>query len=355
MPKTVAAVASPRCATLRWVSSRCSSPPSSRQSCVRPPRRPRRDRAGMSTDAALRGRVYGSCPFVDTATVDARGSRTRPGARAGAPARAADHHLLPGARERARVPSTDGPTSSQAGRAGGAGPLPRDLLQPRRRPGRRTTTRRTSSGGRPRATSSSRRPIPVTTSRRHHQGGARDQRDQVRDARFVLDHVLALNRVAVARRWSRWAPRSQAHRGRRSLDGRAHDARTGVGLLPRSPGQGRGRPRRRVGEPTRGPDPAPSGPILFAHATYDVAVPFQSPARLPRRQRSPKYLLEVRFPVAGVVAHLLPFFPGFGATWVDVGHVVDEFLAAYLAGDRSARSGIAAAARARFLHLSAAR
>ncbi len=60
---------------------------------------------------------------------------------------------------------------------------------------------------------------------------------------------------------------------------------------------------------------------------------------------TPKYLLEVRFPVGGVLAHLLPFFPGYGATWVDVGRVVDEFLDAYLRGDRASRRRILTSAR----------
>ena len=196
---------------------------------------------------------------------------------------------------------------------------------------------------------------PVTTRAGITKVVLADQRNQVRDARFVLDHVLALNRSRVANGGlgglldtRRIAAAGHSMGGLTTLalvSDCCRDRRIKSAVVLAGVSENPGGPKIRH----------PRGPILFAHAPYDVAVPFQESQHAYRAASVPKYLLQVRFPVAGVVAHLLPFFPGFGDTWVDVGHVVDQFLAAYLAGDRSARSGIAAAARARFLHLSAAR
>ncbi len=154
MPKTVAAVASPRCAAPLWVSSRCSSPPSSRQ-WRPPPRRPRRDRAGMSPRRDTPW-AFGSCP-----------SSTR----RDRPPLIRTRRYPPPARRRARCrpPSTTRrrvrPRSRQP-----TAPTSRKPTRPLRRPatslssssatarpGRPTTTPRPSSGGRPRAMPSSRR------------------------------------------------------------------------------------------------------------------------------------------------------------------------------------------------------
>ena len=196
---------------------------------------------------------------------------------------------------------------------------------------------------------------PVTTRAGITKVVLADQRNQVRDARFVLDHVLALDRTPVADGGlgglldrHRIAAAGHSMGGLTTLalvSDCCRDRRIKAAVVLAGVSENPGGPKIRH----------PSGPIFFAHAPYDVAVPFQECRHAYRAASMPKYLLQVRFPVAGVVAHLLPFFPGFGDTWVDVGHVVDQFLAGYLAGDRSARSGIAAAARARFLHLSAAR
>ena len=196
---------------------------------------------------------------------------------------------------------------------------------------------------------------PVTTRAGITKATLADQHDQVRDAEYVLDHVLALNRKRVADGGlgglldtKRIAAAGHSMGGLTTLalvSDCCRDRRIKSAVVLAGVSENPGGPKIRH----------PRGPILFAHAPYDVAVPFQESRHAYRAASVPKYLLQVRFPVAGVVAHLLPFFPGFGDTWVDVGHVVDQFLAAYLADDRSARSGIAAAARARFLHLSAAR
>ena len=134
----------------------------------------------------------------------------------------------------------------------------------------------------------------------------------MRDARFVLDHVLALDRTPVAD----GGLGGLLERARIAAAGHSMGGLTSLALVSDCC-----RDRRikaavvlaGVSENARGPKIRhPSGPIFFAHAPYDVAVPFQRVVAYAYRAAAPKYLLQVRFPVAGVVAHLLPFFPGFG-------------------------------------------
>jgi dienelactone hydrolase len=194
---------------------------------------------------------------------------------------------------------------------------------------------------------------PVTTRAGITKVTVADQREQVRDAEYVLDHVLVLDRTPVADGGlgglldpKRIAAAGHSMGGLTTLalvSRCCRDPRIKAAVVLAGVSVNHGGPKIHH----------PSGPILFAHALYDVAVPFQESQLAYRGASDPKYLLQVRFPVAGVVAHLLPFFPGYGSTWVDVGRVVDQFLAGYLAGDRSARPGIAEAAHTRFLHLNA--
>jgi dienelactone hydrolase len=194
---------------------------------------------------------------------------------------------------------------------------------------------------------------PVSSSSGPTKVTARDQREQVRDARFVLDRVLALDRRPVARggldgllRRKRIAAAGHSMGGLTTLalvsdccrDRRVKAAVVLAGVAE----NGDGGPGIR--------DPA--GPILFAHATLDFAVPYRESERTFAAAGRPKYLLEIRFPIGGVLAHLIPFASGLGQISTSVAGVVDDFLAGYLRRDRAARAEIPAVARSdRFLKL----
>jgi fermentation-respiration switch protein FrsA (DUF1100 family) len=176
--------------------------------------------------------------------------------------------------------------------------------------------------------------------------GNRDQRDQVRDARFVLDRVLHLDRRRVRdggfgglldRRHIGVAGHSQGGYTTLALvSDCCRDPRVDAALVLAGVTEVDGGPRLRN----------PSGPILFAHATLDLAVLFRESERAYARAGRPKYLLEIRLPVGGVVGHVLPFFTGAGRVSDAVAGTLDDFLAGYVRGDRSARREIPVAARA---------
>jgi dienelactone hydrolase len=179
-----------------------------------------------------------------------------------------------------------------------------------------------------------------------------DQREQVRDARFVLDRLLALARGPSAAGGLGGAidPRHVAAVGH-SLGGFTalalvsdccRDRRVDAAVVLAGVAVNAGGPALRH----------PAGPILFAHAPLDIAVPYEHSRFSFRHAGRPKYLLEVDLPIGGVASHVLPFVPAGGAVATGVAHVVDDFLARYLGRDRSAGARIAADARAgRFLRL----
>ena len=271
MPKTVAAVASPRCAALLWVSSRCSSPPSSRQ-WRPPPRRPRRDRAGMSPRRDTPW-VYGSCPS-STRRDRPRPIRTR---RYPPPARRRARCRPPSTTRRRVRPRSRHPTA----------PTSRKPTRPLRRPatsrssssatvrrGRPTTTRATLERWAAEGYAVVAPTYPATSRAGITEATVRDQRDQVRDARFVLDHVLALDSTPV----TEGGLGGLLDRRRIAAAGHSMGGLTSLALVSRCC-----RDRRvkaavvlaGVSENQHGPRiRRPTGPIFFAHATYDIAVPF---------------------------------------------------------------------------------
>jgi dienelactone hydrolase len=187
---------------------------------------------------------------------------------------------------------------------------------------------------------------PVSSTSGPTEVGYRDQRDQVRDARYVLDRVLALNRVPVRKGGfdghldpKRVAVAGHSMGGLTTLalvsdccrDRRVKAAVVLAGVAENEDG----------GPVIRDP----SGPILFAHSTLDFAVRYRESKRAFAAASRPKYLLEIRFPIGGVLAHLLPVTPGLGQVSTTVAAVVDDFLAGYLRRDRAARSEIPAVAR----------
>jgi len=197
---------------------------------------------------------------------------------------------------------------------------------------------------------------PVTSIAGPTDVGYADQRDQVRDARFVLDRVLALNRVSVPDGGlgglldpKRIAAAGHSMGGLTTLalvSDCCRDRRVKAALVLAGVSQGRD------GPPVR----HPAGPILLAHGRFDIAVPFTDSVRAYAGARTPKYLLEIRFPIAGVLGHLLPFFPAAGRLSSSVARVLDDFLAGYLRGDRPARPALVTAARSRkYLRLRSAR
>jgi dienelactone hydrolase len=182
--------------------------------------------------------------------------------------------------------------------------------------------------------------------------GYRDQPDQVRDARFVLDRALALDRVGLAD----GGLDGLLDRKRIAVAGHSLGGLTTLALVSDCC-----RDRRvkaavvlaGVAENDDGPVVRhPAGPILFAHSTLDFAVPYKHSERTYRDAGRPKYLLEIRFPIAGVLGHLAPFAAGFGKLSTAIAGVVDDFLAGYLKRDRAARSEIPGVARSdRYLRL----
>ncbi|HEY8217229.1 MAG TPA: hypothetical protein VIH82_08845 [Acidimicrobiia bacterium] len=172
-----------------------------------------------------------------------------------------------------------------------------------------------------------------------------DQREQVRDARFVLDRVLALNRLPAADGGldGLLDPKRIAAAGH-SMGGFAtlalvsdccRDARIRAALVLA------GISETDAGPPLR----HPSGPILFAHATLDLAVPFQQSTHAYARAGHPKYLLEIRLLAGGVIGHILPYVPAGENLAAAVAGVADDFLAGYLRGDPAARHELPVAAR----------
>ncbi len=87
-----------------------------------------------------------------------------------------------------------------------------------------------------------------------------------------------------------------------------------------------------------------TGPVLFAHDRWDIAVPFGQGQRAFAAAQPPKYLLEVDYPLAGVASHLLPYFPGTPFA-TGVAAVFADFLAGYLHNDGRALGRLGADAR----------
>jgi dienelactone hydrolase len=183
-----------------------------------------------------------------------------------------------------------------------------------------------------------------------------DQREQAEDARFVLDRVLELNDVEVADGGlgGLLDPKHVAAAGH-SMGGFTttalvsdccRDRRIRAALVLAGVSRGGAAPELRHA----------SGPILFAHATLDLAVPFEQSQRVYARAGRPKYLLEIRLLAGGVIGHVLPYLPAGGTLATAVTGVLDDFLAGYLQGDRAARRELAVAARShRDLRLRSAR
>jgi fermentation-respiration switch protein FrsA (DUF1100 family) len=171
-----------------------------------------------------------------------------------------------------------------------------------------------------------------------------DQPDQVRDARFVLRRMLALDRAPV---------RDGGFAGlldRRHIAAAGHSmgGLTTLALISRccrEPRIAAAVVLAGVSDPLAGPALHDiTGPVLFAHDRWDIAVPYGQGKRAFAAASPPKYLLEVDYPLAGVASHLLPYFPGtpFAA---GVAAVFADFLAGYLRGDGPALSRLGADAR----------
>jgi len=193
---------------------------------------------------------------------------------------------------------------------------------------------------------------PVSSRSGPDAAADRDQRDQVRDARFVLDEVLALDRRPRAAGGfeglldpKRIAAAGHSQGGFTTLalvSDCCRDRRIDAALVLAGVSETAGGPALRH----------PSGPILFAHASLDLAVPFAHSERAYRRAGTPKYLVEVRLPVGGMIGHILPFFAGSSEVSAGVARVLDDFLAGYVVGDGAARARVVPEARqGRYLRL----
>ena len=267
MPKTVAAVASPRCAACRCGCRRGARRRPPRASGVRRPVGRVETEPGCHHVADTPW-AFGSCPS-STRRDRPRADPDAPVPAAGAPTCALPTTIYYPAQGAPAVPSTDGADVAQDRRARcDARPLPCRLLQPRRaRVAPRLRRDPRAVGGR--GLCRRRADVPGDESCRHHRGnGPRSARPGA--GRPVRARPRARPRfVAGHRRWSRRPARSEAHRGGGSLHGRPHVARPRVEVLPGPAGEGRGRPRRRLGEPARAPDPARRGPdpLRPRHAT----------------------------------------------------------------------------------------
>ena len=183
---------------------------------------------------------------------------------------------------------------------------------------------------------------PVSSLSGPDRAASADQRDQVRDARFVLGRVLALDRVPVAA-----GGLGGMLDGRRvAAAGHSLGGFTTLALVSdccRDPRVDAAVVLAGVAVNQLGPEVRhPAGPILFAHAPLDIAVPYQHSRYSYAHAGDPKYLLEIDLPIGGVASHILPFAPAGGSYAIGVARVVDDFLARYLGGDRSARARMAA-------------
>jgi dienelactone hydrolase len=170
-----------------------------------------------------------------------------------------------------------------------------------------------------------------------------DQRDQVRDARFVLRQLLALDRVPVARGGlGGIVDREHIGAAGHSLGGLTTQAL--VSDCCRDPHVDAALVLAGVHDGEQGPAiRGTRGPILFVHATHDLAVRFSQGTTGYRSASVPKYLLEVRLPFWGVYVHVLPYEPGQFAVADRVAGVTEAFLDAYLR-DEGGPAAIRAAA-----------
>ena len=172
----------------------------------------------------------------------------------------------------------------------------------------------------------------------------KDQPDQVRDARFVLHRMLALDRTPVS------AGGFAGLLDRRHIAAAGHSmgGLTTLALISRccrEPRIAAALVLAGVSDPLAGPAlHGITGPVLFAHDRWDIAVPFGQGQRAFAAAQPPKYLLEVDYPLAGVASHLLPYFPGTPFA-TGVAAVFADFLAGYLHNDGRALGRLGADAR----------
>jgi dienelactone hydrolase len=193
---------------------------------------------------------------------------------------------------------------------------------------------------------------PVTSTSGPTDVAWTDARDQVRDARYVLTEVLALDRTP----WEKGGLGGRLARRHVAAAGHSMGGLTTLAQVSECCGDRRidaALVLAGVSEGDAGPRIVrPRGPILFAHATLDPAVPFTSSEGAYRRASAPKYLLEIRLPIGGVLGHLAPLALGFGDVSRDVSAVIDDFLAASLNDDSAAAERLEAERKpGRYLHL----
>jgi predicted dienelactone hydrolase len=172
-----------------------------------------------------------------------------------------------------------------------------------------------------------------------------DSRDQIRDAAYVLTQVLRRNPDS----WRKGGFGGRLDTARISAVGHSMGGYTTLGLVSDCCRDGRIKAAlvlAGVSESAEGPAiEEPSAPIMFVHATLDIAVPFRNSERAYADAGDPRYLVEIRVPLGGVVAHLLPIAESFGSITRGVHRSEDAFLAAYGAGDDDALGRIAPSGR----------
>ena len=163
-----------------------------------------------------------------------------------------------------------------------------------------------------------------------------DARDQIRDARYVLSRVLDRNERA----WDQGGLDGHLDRSRISAAGHSMGGFTTLGLVSDCCRDDRIKAALVLAGVSEGldgpPIEAPSAPIMFVHATLDIAVPFRDSKRAYADAGDPRYLMEIRVPLGGIAAHLLPIADSFGSISRGVHRAEDAFLAAYGGGDDEA-------------------
>jgi dienelactone hydrolase len=173
-----------------------------------------------------------------------------------------------------------------------------------------------------------------------------DQPEQVHDARFVLDRVLALDRRSVhAGGFGDRLDRRHIAAAGHSMGGLTTLAL--VSSCCRDPRISAAIVLAGVSQPVAGPALEHiRGPLLVAHSSADPAVPFAQGEAAYLAAGTPKYLLEIDYPLVGGASHLLTYFPG--TPFADgVAAVFADFLAGYLRGDGRAVGRLAADAHSR--------
>jgi dienelactone hydrolase len=193
---------------------------------------------------------------------------------------------------------------------------------------------------------------PVTSTAGPTDVAWQDARDQIRDARHVLSRALARNKQP----WGGGGFGGRLDKSRIGAAGHSMGGLTTLGLVADCCRDDRIKAALVLAGVSDGEDGPriddPQAPIMFVHAALDIAVPFRESERAYADAGTPRYLVELDVPIAGVLAHLLPIADQFGSITEGVHRAEDTFLARYVGGDAEVSDrAIRGAARDEYIRL----